>query len=288
MKITKGRLAFNIVNYTLLSLLTLCFVIPYIYILSASFSDEIAFTKAGFTLLPREWSLKAYTFLLTTDGQMLRSILNSVIVTVAGTVLVTFVSMLYAYPLSKKYLRGNKLFSIIMIFTMLFSGGLIPYFLTVSNIFPEASLLTLIIPGCMAPYYAILLRNFFMGIPDSLEEACKIDGGTDFLILFRIYFPLSMPVIATVALFAAVSKWNDYVAPLLFVSTDKTKFTLQYLIQQLLSDVSGIYAAGGGDIVPAQTLKYAAVVFGSLPMIMLYPFLQKYYITGMVLGGVKE
>ena len=175
-----------------------------------------------------------------------------------------------------------------MIFTMLFSGGLIPYFLTVSNIFPEASLLTLIIPGCMAPYYAILLRNFFMGIPDSLEEACKIDGGTDFLILFRIYFPLSMPVIATVALFAAVSKWNDYVAPLLFVSTDKTKFTLQYLIQQLLSDVSGIYAAGGGDIVPAQTLKYAAVVFGSLPMIMLYPFLQKYYITGMVLGGVKE
>lgn len=288
MKITKGRLAFNIVNYTLLSLLTLCFVIPYIYILSASFSDEIAFSKAGFTLLPREWSLKAYAFLLTTDGQMLRSIFNSVIVTVAGTVLVTFVSMLYAYPLSKKYLRGNKLFSIIMIFTMLFSGGLIPYFLTVSNIFPEASLLTLIIPGCMAPYYAILLRNFFMGIPDSLEEACKIDGGTDFLILFRIYFPLSMPVIATVALFAAVSKWNDYVAPLLFVSTDKTKFTLQFLIQQLLSDVSGIYASGGSEIVPAQTLKYAAVVFGSLPMIMLYPFLQKYYITGMVLGGVKE
>ena len=143
----------------------------------------------------------------------------------------------------------------------------------------------LIIPNCMAPYYAILMRNFFIGLPDSLEEACKMDGGNDFLILFRIYFPLSMPVIATVMLFAAVSKWNDYMSALLFI-TDKSKYPLQYFIQMILDSPEHIYASNAK--IPTQTLKYAAVVFGSLPMIILYPFLQKFYINGMVMGSVKE
>ena len=283
-KVSKGRIAFNIINYTLLSLLTLVFVIPYMFVLSTSLSDEIAFVKNGFTLLPVQWSLKAYEFLLTYDTQMISAVGNSIIVTLAGTALVTLVSMLYAYPLSKKYLRFNKFFSIVMIFTMLFSGGLIPYFFVVSSMFDD-SLLALIIPGCMAPYYAILIRNFFIGIPDSLEEACKIDGGNDFLILFQIYFPLSMPVIATVMLFAAVSKWNDYISALLFI-TSKNKYPLQYFIQMILDNPTDIYASTTD--LPRQTLKYAAVVFGSLPMIILYPFLQKFYINGMVMGSVKE
>ena len=190
MKLSKGRIAFNIFNYTVLGLLTLVFVIPYMYVLSTSFSDEVTFYKAGFTLLPQKWSIEAYRFLLTYDTQMVTSILNSILVTVGGTLICTLVSMLYAYPLSKKYLRGNKFFSLIMIFTMLFSGGLIPYYFVVTSIFPNETLWLLILPNCMAPYYAILMRNFFIGIPDSLEEACKIDGGNDFLILFQIYFPL--------------------------------------------------------------------------------------------------
>lgn len=286
MKVSKSRIAFNIFNYTALVLLSVVFVVPYIYILSASLSDEIAFIRAGFTLLPKKWSFDAYIFLITTNSQMLLSILNSLILAVGGTCVTTVVSMMYAYPLSRKYLRGNKFFSLFMIFTMLFSGGLIPYFLVVSSLFDD-SLLAIIVPGAMAPYYAILMRNFFIGVPNSLEEACKIDGGNDFLILFRIFFPLSMPVIATVAMFAAVSNWNNYVGPMLFI-TSKYKFPIQYLIQQILTDVQGIYASGGDAIVPQQTLKYAAVVLGSLPVILLYPFLQKYYINGMVLGSVKE
>lgn len=284
-KLSKGRIAFNIFNYTILTLLTVVFVVPYMYVLSTSFSDEITFAKEGFTLLPVKWSIDAYKFLLTYDNQLLKSVLNSIIVTVCGTILCTFVSMLYAYPLSKKYLRGNKAFALIMIFTMLFSGGLIPYYLVVTSIFPTESLWMLIIPNCMAPYYAILIRNFFMNIPDSLEEACKIDGGNDFLILFRMYLPLSMPVIATVMLFAAVSKWNDYVSTLLFI-TQKEKYPLQYFIQMILDNPEHIYASNAS--IPTQTLKYAAVVFGSLPMILLYPFLQRYYISGMVMGSVKE
>ena len=285
MKLSKGRIAFNVFNYTVLTLLTLIFVIPYMYVLSTSFSDEFTFGKMGFTLIPMKWSLDAYKFLLTYDMQMLTSVWNSVLVTVGGTLITTLVSMLYAYPLSKKYLRGNKLFSLLMIFTMLFSGGLIPYFLVVTSIFPKETLWMLIIPNCMAPYYAILIRNFFIGIPDSLEEACKMDGGNDFLILFQIYVPLSMPVIATVMLFAAVSKWNDYVSALLFI-TDKAKYPLQYFIQMILDSPEHIYASNAE--IPTQTLKYAAVVFGSLPMIILYPFLQKFYINGMVMGSVKE
>lgn len=285
MKLSKGRLAFNICNYTMLTLLTVVFVVPYMYVLSTSFSDEYVFYEVGFKLLPKSWSLNAYKFLLTYDNQMLTSVWNSVLVTVGGTFLTTLVSMLYAYPLSKKYLRGHKVFALVMIFTMLFSGGLIPYYFVVTSIFKKESLWMLIIPNCMAPYYAILIRNFFIGIPDSLEEACKIDGGNDFLILFRIYLPLSMPVIATVMLFAAVSKWNDYMSALLFI-TDKSKYPLQYFIQMILDSPEHIYASNAS--IPTQTLKYAAVVFGSLPMIILYPFLQKFYINGMVMGSVKE
>ena len=285
MKVSKGRIAFNICNYTILALLTIVFVVPYMYVLSTSFSNEYVFYEVGFRLLPQKWSLDAYKFLLTYDNQMLTSVWNSVLVTVGGTFLTTLVSMLYAYPLSKKYLRGNKVFALIMIFTMLFSGGLIPYYFVVTSIFKTESLWMLIIPNCMAPYYAILIRNFFIGIPDSLEEACKIDGGNDFLILFSIYLPLSMPVIATVMLFAAVSKWNDYMSALLFI-TDKSKYPLQYFIQMILDSPEHIYASNAS--IPTQTLKYAAVVFGSLPMIILYPFLQKFYINGMVMGSVKE
>ena len=286
MKPSKSRIVFNIINYTALVLLSLMFVVPYIYIISASFSDEITFVKEGFTLLPKKWSVEAYRFLLTTDSQMLRSIANSLILTIGGTLVTTIVSMLYAYPLSRKYLRGRKFFSLYMIFTMLFSGGLIPYFLTVSKFFDD-SLLAIIIPGAMAPYYAILMRNYFLSIPDSLEEAAKLDGASDFQILFKIYVPLSKAVIVTVALFAAVSLWNNFVGPMLFI-TYPEKYPLQYLIQQLLDDVSGIYAGASDVIIPQQTLKYAAVILGSLPMILLYPLLQKFYINGMVMGGVKE
>ena len=285
MKPSKSRIVFNIINYTALVLLSLMFVVPYIYIISASFSDEITFVKEGFTLLPKKWSVEAYRFLLTTDSQMLRSIANSLILTIGGTLVTTIVSMLYAYPLSRKYLRGRKFFSLYMIFTMLFSGGLIPYFLTVSKFFDDS--LLAIIPGAMAPYYAILMRNYFLSIPDSLEEAAKLDGASDFQILFKIYVPLSKAVIVTVALFAAVSLWNNFVGPMLFI-TSPEKYPLQYLIQQLLDDVSGIYAGASDVIIPQQTLKYAAVILGSLPMILLYPLLQKFYINGMVMGGVKE
>ncbi len=286
-KLTRGRLAFNIFNYSFLSLLSLAFLIPYWMILSASFTDELTLTRNGFALIPKKLSLYAYEFILKSDPYMLLSIKNSIVMTVVGTLITTMVCILFAYPLSRARLRGRKIMSLYMIFTMLFGGGLIPYYLVVTSFFTD-SMWAIIIPGAMAPFYAILLRNFFWTVPDSLEEAAKMDGASDFRVLLTIYIPLSMPVVATVVLFAAVAYWNNWVGPMLFL-TSKEKYPIQYLIYQITSNITSIYGGGsGGNVLPSESVKMASVVLGSLPIIILYPFLQRYFINGMIIGGVKE
>lgn len=286
-KVSKGRIAFNIINYSLLILFSLVFIIPYWFVFIASFTEEISLIKNGFQLFPDKLSLYAYKFIFTSDRQFIMSIVNSIVMTISGTILTLVVTTLYAYAISRKYLKGKKFFSLFMIFTMLFGGGMIPYYLIVTTFF-EDSLLAIIIPGAMAPYYAILLRNFFWSIPDSLEEAGKIDGAGNYRILLTVFVPLSLPVIATIILFAAVSYWNNWTGPMMFISS-KSKYPVQYLIQQLMTNITGIYGGGsGGDVLPSESVKMASVVLGSLPIIIVYPFLQKYFITGMIIGGVKE
>ena len=281
-----SRKAFNIANIVFMTVLSLLFLVPYWMILSGSFTDEIALVKNGFGIIPAQFSVAAYKFILQSDPLMLRSILNSIILTLSGTALTLVVTTLYAYPLSKGYLRGNKFFSLYMIFTMIFGGGLIPYYLAVTTFFKD-TILAIIIPGAMAPFYAILLRNYFLTIPDSLEEAARMDGANHFRILGTVFVPLSLPVIASVILFAAVSYWNNWVGQMLFIET-KEKYPIQYLIQQLLTNITGIYGGSTGMILPSESVKMASVILGSLPIIIVYPFLQKYFITGMVLGSVKE
>ena len=286
-KLSKGRIVFNIFNITFLTLLSLVFLLPYWMILSGSLTEELALISNGYQLIPSKFSFYAYEFIVKSDPYLLNSVKNSIIMTILGTTITTVTSVLYAYPLSRNYLKGKKFFSLFMIFTMLFGGGLIPYYLVVTSFFTD-TILAIIIPGAMAPYYAILLRNFFWTIPDSLEEAAKIDGAGNFRILLKIYLPLSMPVLATVVLFAAVSLWNNWVGPMLFISS-KEKYPIQYLIQQLMTNITGIYGGGsGGNVLPSESVKMASVVMGSLPIIIVYPFLQRYFITGMIVGGVKE
>ncbi|MCL2673648.1 MAG: carbohydrate ABC transporter permease [Alphaproteobacteria bacterium] len=269
-----------------MTVLSLLFLVPYWMILSGSFTDELALVESGFGLIPAKFSIAAYKFILESNPLMLRSILNSIILTLSGTAVTLVVTTLYAYPLSRGYLRGRKFFSLYMIFTMIFGGGLIPYYLTVTKFFTD-TILAIIIPGAMAPFYAILLRNYFLTIPDSLEEAARIDGANHFRILVMVYVPLSLPVIASIVLFAAVSNWNNWVGPMLFIET-KEKYPIQYLIQQLLTNITSIYGGSSGQILPSESVKMASVVLGSLPIILVYPFLQRYFISGIVLGGVKE
>lgn len=285
-KVSKARMTFVVINSTLLVLLSVVFLYPYLLVISASFTDEIMLISNGFSLIPEKLSVEAYRFIFEKDLPVLQSLWNSILVTVSATVLSTLVCMLYAFALQHKKTKGKKFFNVYLVITMLFSGGLVPYYLTVSYFFQD-SLLAIIIPGAMAAWYTFLIRNYFYTIPVSLSEAAEMDGAREYRILFMIYMPLSKPVIATILLFCAVSNWNSYTGPMMFIESE-SKYTIQLTIQLLLDNIESIITPGVGEIIPTQSVKMASVILATLPIICIYPFLQKYFITGMILGGVKE
>jgi putative aldouronate transport system permease protein len=193
-----------------------------------------------------------------------------------------------AYALSRKYLHGRGIFNFIVVFTMLFSGGMIPSFILVQSLGLIDSLWALILPSAISAYNMIIMRNFFQGIPDSLEESAKMDGCSDWGVFFRIILPLSLPSIATISLFYAVSYWNTYQSAILYIN-DSAKWPIQVLLRQIVIVSSGMNAdAASVDVVPpAQSVKMAVIVVATLPMLIAYPFVQKYFVKGAMVGSVK-
>jgi len=283
---SKSKKVFDTVNITLLILASVIFIYPYILVIMSSFTDELSLVAQGYSITPAKLSFYAYNYMFSRNLPILRSLWNSFILVIVSTVITTSTCLLYAYALQHRKLKFKKFFNIYVVITMLFSGGLVPYFLTVSYFF-EDSLWALIIPSAMAAYYTFLIRNYFYTIPVSLAEAAEIDGARNFTILFMIYIPLSTPVIATIALFCAVSQWNSYVGPMLFIDS-VDKYPIQLTLQKLLDNVENMISAGATGIVPTESVKMAAIVVATVPIIILYPFMQKFFINGMVLGGVKE
>ena len=291
MRETKGQKIFNIFNILLMVVLILVFFIPYWVILIASFTDELSILKDGYSVFPSKLSLSAYKFIFTNNTNILTSVKNSVFITVTGTVLSVFLNALFAYPLSRKYLPGRTGIMIYVTITMLFSGGLIPYYLLVRGLGLYNSPWAIIVPGLVSTWYMILIRNFFMTIPDSLEESASIDGANDLTIFFRIILPLSKPVLATITLFSAVGYWNDWYGALLFIA-DKDKMPVQLLIRELLSSFNQLMAQAGvmqkeQALLPQESTKMAAIIMASMPIILVYPFLQKYFIKGIMIGSIK-
>ena len=292
MKPSRGERVFQVFNCLLMVILILVFFLPYWVIFIASFSDEMSILKNGYQLIPEKLSAYAYQFLFSNDTYIVSAIKNSVIITIVGTFLSVAVSALFAYPLSRKYLLGGKFFNFFVVFTMLFSGGLVPFYLVVTSLGLYDSMWAIIIPGLVGAWNVILLRNFFAEIPPTLEEACSVDGASHFQIFFKIMLPLSKPILATVTLFSAVGLWNNWYSPLLFIKS-KEKMPVQLLIRELLSSYDSIMQnagglTGGGSIMPQESMKMAAIILASLPIILVYPFLQKYFINGIILGSVKE
>ncbi len=283
---SKGEKVFNVFNIILMCLLSLVFFLPYWMILISSLTDELALIRNGYGLWTNDFSFEAYRYIFTTNPLMIRSILNSIFIAVVGAILTLVVSMLYAYPLSRRSTKGKRFFSVYSVITMLFGGGLIPTFLVVSTFFDD-SLLAIIVPQAMSAWYAILLKNYYMSLPESLEEAARLDGAGHYTIMFRIYVPLSMPINASILLFTAVSLWNNYTSPMIYLTT-KEKFPVQYLVQQIMTSLDSIYGGVSTGVTPSQSVKMASIVVASLPIIIVYPFLQKYFINGTIVGGVKE
>ncbi|MEF3355162.1 carbohydrate ABC transporter permease [Paenibacillus sp. GYB006] len=282
-----GRL-FVAVNYTLLTIIALVTVLPFIHVVAGSFTTNAEIAAKKFILIPTVWSLEAYKFIFSTDT-IFRAMSVSIGVTVIGTLLSMFVTSLMAYGLSRRDLDGRNLIMFLVVFTMLFSGGMIPTFLVVKELGLIDSYAALILPSTIGAFNMIILKNFFQNIPEGLEESAKIDGCNDFGILFRIVLPLSMPAIATISLFYAVTYWNTYLSAILYLN-DSKMWPIQVLLRQIVVLASGMdYSSNLDSAVPPpdQSVKMAVIVVATLPILLVYPFLQKHFAKGAMLGSIK-
>lgn len=275
------------INYTLLTLLVLVCLYPFLNVVSYSLSSNRAVLSGNVTFYPIELQLDAYKDIIN-RGQIWMSIRVTAIVTLLGTGTGLFLTIIAAYALSKKKLKGRVWLSGFILFTMYFNGGIIPTFLVVRNLGMYDSLSSLFIPSAVSVFNFIVMRTFFRELPESLEEAAHLDGASDITILTKIVLPLSLPIIATIGLFYAVTYWNDYFSALLYIQTPE-KFSLQLRLRSLLfaEELGATGAEGLGQSVMAESLKMACIVVGTVPILIFYPWLQKYFVKGVMLGSVK-
>lgn len=291
LKRTKGEKIFNAFNILVLSLFSLAFIIPYLMVFATSVSDELSILKDGYTLLPKGFTLNAYKFVFESCPILVRAFLNSTGLLLVGVPLCMLIQFLMGYALSKKFLPGYKLINFLVVFTMMFSGGLVPTYLLVRSLGMYDSYLAMIIPGLCSSYNIVLIRNYFQGQSVSLEEASLIDGASYWQCFWRIALPTAKPLLATIGVFSLVSSWNSWYTAMLYLN-DPNKYPIQMVVREMYSNfailVENATALGGNTILPTETAKMAVVIVASLPIILVYPFLQKYFVHGVMLGAVKE
>ncbi|MEH7222660.1 carbohydrate ABC transporter permease [Bacillus sp. JJ1566] len=284
-----GSRIFRYGNYLLLILIALTMVLPFIHVIAASFTTSAELADKRFVLFPTVFSLDAYKYIFSTNT-IFRALFVSIGVTLIGTLWSMFITLLTAYGLSRKDLIGRRQILFLFVFTMLFSGGMIPTFLIVKNTGLLDSYAALIVPVTINVFNMIILRSFIMGLPEGLIESAKIDGCNDFGVLFRIVMPISKPALATVSLFYAVAYWNTYMHAILYIN-DAAKWPIQVLLRQIVVLASGLsYDSSEFTNIPPPdiTIKMAVIVVATIPVLMVYPFLQKYFTKGAMLGSMKE
>ena len=280
------------IGFTILGLFVLSIAIPIVYVVLASFMDPNVLNNQGLSFNIKDWTLDAYRRVLE-NAMIWRGFLNSFLYSLAFTVISVFVTLLAAYPLSKKEFVGRKIFNIIFLITMFFGGGMIPTFLLYKQLGLTNSFGVYVIPGMVSAFNMLVIRTYMNGISDSLEESAQLDGAGYTTIFLKIYSPLCKPVYATVALFVAVGQWNSWFDAMLYNRMNSNLTTLQYELMKLLSSVTtqgtSVEAMknAAGSVTPT-SVRAAATIITMLPIICIYPFLQKYFVAGLTLGGVKE
>jgi putative aldouronate transport system permease protein len=280
----KINIADYMIAFIILIAVFICLV-PFLYILSQSLSSNRAIISQAVTIYPIDFNIEAYKVVFK-DGGMLYSLGYSIILTVVYVVLALITTILAAYPLTKKRLRGRSLFLLLMLFTMYFSGGLIPDYLNIKNLHLLNTPWALVLPGMMSVYYMIIMKSFFQNLPDSIEEAAHIDGCNDLQILLKIVLPLSKPALATMSLLYAVFRWNYFQDALFYITNEKYN-PIQLKLYNVIN-ISQDFAGENAVVnLPSESLKAAAIMFGTIPIILVYPWLQKYFVSGMMIGAVK-
>ena len=291
-KSSKGDLAFDIINYALLCLVLLIIIYPLWFVVIASVSDSGAVLNGQVWLFPVDFQLDAYIRVFK-DSRIMRGYRNTIFYTLAGTTLNIVGTVVAAYPLSRKDFVGRNVIMMSLAFTMYFSGGLIPTYLIYKNVVHIVNTVwVMILPGMVSVYNLIIVRTFFQGIPYDLQEAAFIDGASNISILLRIIVPLSKPVLAVMVIFYGVGHWNAFFNALIYLSK-KELAPLQLVLRDILiTSTASISEGTGGAAVAdkarlAEALKYSVIIVSSLPVLLLYPFLQKYFVKGVMLGAVK-
>jgi putative aldouronate transport system permease protein len=284
--------------HALFILISAASLYPLFLVIGISFSDEITITLKGFSLIPKKFSTAAYDFILKEGNTIFRAYFITISTTVIGTIVSTLCIALYAYPLSRKDFRLRKFFSFFVFFTMLFSGGMVPWYIVCKSILGlRNNLWALFLPYLMNAWFVMIMRTFFKtNIPDSIIESAKIDGASEYRIFFQIVLYLALPGVATIALFNTLVFWNDWWLPLMLV-TDPAWYNLQYLmyriqidiqyLTQMASNLSGI----SGDILqrlPSRTAQMAMCVMTMGPIVLAYPFFQRFFVKGITIGSLKE
>lgn len=288
-KIKKGDRALNIFFTAVIVIAVLMTIIPFLNVIATSLSSPEGITSGKVWIWPVGLNFEAYRTVFT-DASMIWALFYTVILTFAYTAVAMMLTILLAYPLTKTHLKGRKIFTFIFVFTMYFNGGVIPEYILFKQLHIINTVTVLIIPGALSVYNMIILKTFLTELPSSIEESASLDGASDFCILFKIVLPLSKPILATLCLFYAVFRWNTF-QDILYYVTNAKLYSIQMKLNMLInitqsSELTQFEGANLGKIV-AENIKSASIVFATIPIILVYPWLQKYFVTGMTLGAVK-
>ncbi len=283
---------FSIVTYLLATLALLITLYPLLYAVSASFSDPMQVIKGNVILFPKGFTLTAYRA-VARNTSMLIGYRNTLFYTLIGTTINLVMTIAVAYPLSKKDFRGRSLLTVLFTITMFFSGGMVPNFLLIKQLGLYNSIAALILPGAVSAWNLVIMRTYFQNsIPEEICESAYIDGCSNIGTLLRIVLPLAMPIIAVMILFYGVDHWNSYFNALLYLK-DRGKYPLSLVLREVLLQGFGQEKMGAeivdtvGDLLLYETLKYAVIIVSSLPMLLLYPLLQRYFVKGVMVGSIK-
>lgn len=291
-KLPKDQMAVNVISYILIGLFALICVIPFYLIIVASFTDEASLIRNGYPLIPTNLSIQSYLLCLKNPVSILKAYGTTIGVTAVGTLFSVFIATMTGYVLSRKDFPWRNKFSFFFFFTTLFNGGLVPwYMLCVRYLHFKNSYIGILLPLMFSVWNMIIAKSFMNGIPSAITESAKIDGANDFVIFMRLILPLSKPLLATLSLFAALAYWNDWYNCMLYI-TDENMFTLQYYLQRILGSAEAmrIVAEKSGialPSIPLESMKMAMTVIATGPIVLLYPFVQRYFVKGLTIGAVK-
>lgn len=291
LKTSSSTKLYFIIVYAIISLFAIICLVPFWLMVMGSFTKESSILINGYQMIPSQWSLAAYELIFSSQ-RILKSYIMTIEVTVFGTAVSMLLTCMLAYALSIKGLKYTKYISMFVFFTMLFSGGMVPWYILVTHyLHLQNSILALTLPYAVSPFWMFLMRNYFKSLPESIMESARIDGANDVLILFRIILPLSLPSMATIGLFYGLMYWNDWYLALMFIEKEGL-FPLQFLLRSLVSNLMNVAQSlnprmSVAQEIPAYSVRMSTAIITIGPIILFYPFVQKYFVKGLTVGSVK-